>query len=277
MNSFTRRRFLQYGTAAGAAFLVPWPDLAFAAAPTGVTPNLKKFVDRLPVPPVFDASQGGAAFTIGAGEATYYSFHSQLGPAKTWGYGGAPYLGPTINARRGYPVTVTWQNNLPGGTFLPNDPAIMGAVLPGDGPAPVAMHLHGSFSLPQFDGTPLQWFTRTGATATTTRWGTRARTCTPGSRGCTSSATSTTRASRRTRSASRPAPTRCRSSCRTRRSTPTGRCSIRPSASRRTRCGCRSSSATHRSSTARRTRSSTSSRGATASGSSTARNRACTT
>jgi spore coat protein A len=164
MNSFTRRRFLQYGTAAGAAFLVPWPDRAFAAAPTGVTPNLKRFVDRLPVPPVFDASQGGAAFTIGAGEATYYSFHSQLGPAKTWGYGGAPYLGPTINARRGYPVTVTWQNNLPGGTFLPNDPAIMGAVLPGDGPAPVAMHLHGSFSLPQFDGTPLQWFTRTGAT-----------------------------------------------------------------------------------------------------------------
>jgi len=159
MTSLTRRRFLQYGAAGGAALFVPWVDLARAAAPAGVTPNLRKYVDRLPVPPAIDVT-GGGSYTIAAREFTSYSFHSQLGPARTWGYGGAPYLGPTLVARKDVPVTITWENELPGGTFLPNDPAIMGAVLPGGGPVPIVPHLHGGKNLPQFDGTPLQWFTK---------------------------------------------------------------------------------------------------------------------
>src|SRR4051812_25230330 len=39
-------------------------------------------------------------------------FSSQLPATRVWGYGGG-YLGPTIEARTGQPVTVTWINNLP--------------------------------------------------------------------------------------------------------------------------------------------------------------------
>jgi spore coat protein A, manganese oxidase len=44
---------------------------------------------------------------------------------------------------------------------LPNDPTIMGAALPGDA-VPMVAHLHGGENLPQCDGTPLQWFTKSG-------------------------------------------------------------------------------------------------------------------
>ena len=37
----------------------------------------------------------------------------------------------------------------------------MGAVLPGE-PVPIVTHLHGGENHPQFDGTPLQWFTKGG-------------------------------------------------------------------------------------------------------------------
>ena len=39
----------------------------------------------------------------------------------------------------------------------------MGAVLPGE-PVPIVTHLHGGENHPQFDGTPLQWFTKGGRT-----------------------------------------------------------------------------------------------------------------
>ena len=77
-----------------------------------------------------------------------------------------PYLGPTIEATRrpndnvDTSVTIEWRNEL-GNAFLPNDPTIMGAVMPGE-PAPIVTHLHGGENHPQFDGTPLQWFTKGG-------------------------------------------------------------------------------------------------------------------
>ena len=58
-------------------------------------------------------------------------------------------------------MTIEWRNEL-GNAFLPNDPTIFGAVMPGE-PAPIVTHLHGGENHPQFDGTPLQWFTAGGA------------------------------------------------------------------------------------------------------------------
>ena len=128
----------------------------------------------MPVPPVLDGRGGGKSFTIAARESTTWKFHPDLPATRTWGYwsdnppAGLPYLGPTIEATRRpndnveTSVTIAWRNEL-GDAFLPNDPTIMGAVMPGQ-PAPIVTHLHGGENHPQFDGTPLQWFTRGGET-----------------------------------------------------------------------------------------------------------------
>jgi spore coat protein A len=171
----TRRQLLQRG-AIGGAGLVVGSRAAFAvAAPVaaGSTPRLRRWVEPLPVPPVLDGRGGGKSFTIAARESTSWRFHPDLPATKTWGYwsdgpqAGLPYLGPTIEANRRpndtveTSVTIEWRNELDR-AFLPNDPTLMGAVMPGD-PVPIVTHLHGGENHPQFDGTPLQWFTKGGA------------------------------------------------------------------------------------------------------------------
>lgn len=160
----TRRQILQRGAIGGAGIAFGHISLAAAhpAPPVGVSPRLRRWVEPLPVPPVLDATGGGAHFTITAAESNSYRFHPDLGEAKTWGYGGAPYLGPTIQARRDVPLRIDWRNDLDR-AFLPNDPTIMGAVMPGEA-VPMVAHLHGGENLPQCDGTPLQWFTKGGDT-----------------------------------------------------------------------------------------------------------------
>jgi spore coat protein A len=163
----TRRHFLKATAATGAALAVPWYWNAPAAFAAG-SPSLTKYLDRLLIPPVLDFRTGGT-LTLTVAESTTYSFHTQLGPARTWGYGGAPYLGPTILAQRGNPLSVDWVNTLPDNHFLPVDftldwanplnlPATTAPGTP-TGPIPVIPHLHGGFTPPQFDGHPLAWFT----------------------------------------------------------------------------------------------------------------------
>ena len=172
----TRRQLLERG-AIGGAGLVVGSRAAFAVAaptPLGATPRLRRWVEPLPVPPVLDGRGGGKSFTIAARESTSWKFHPDLPATKTWGYwsdsprAGLPYLGPTIEATRRpddtieTSVTVEWRNELER-AFLPNDPTLTGAAMPGD-PVPIVTHLHGGENHPQFDGTPLQWFTGDGAT-----------------------------------------------------------------------------------------------------------------
>ncbi|MGZ6680375.1 MAG: multicopper oxidase family protein [Solirubrobacteraceae bacterium] len=133
------------------------------------TPNLSKFTEPLPIPPVLDGTGGGKSFTIAARESMW-KFHANLPATRTWGYWsgetGIGYLGPTIEATRrpsdtvATELTVKWVNELDK-AFLPNDPTLTGAVLPGE-PVPIVTHLHGGENHPQFDGTPLQWFTKGG-------------------------------------------------------------------------------------------------------------------
>jgi FtsP/CotA-like multicopper oxidase with cupredoxin domain len=169
----TRRQLLSRGAVGGAGLLVLRAPLATAApVVVGVTPKLRKWVEPLPVPPVLDGRGGGKSFTIAARESTTWRFHPSLPPTTTWGYwsdnpaAGLPYLGPTIVATRRpddtveSSVTVEWRNELET-AFLPNDPTLMGAVMPGE-PVPIVTHLHGGENHPQFDGTPLQWFTKDG-------------------------------------------------------------------------------------------------------------------
>jgi spore coat protein A len=170
----TRKQLLERGAvgAAGVALSrLSFPTTSPAIA--GATPRLRKWVEPLPVPPVLDGRGGGKSFTVAARESTSWRFHPSLPATRTWGYwsddpeAGLPYLGPTILATRRpddtveTSVTVEWRNEL-GDAFLPNDPTLPGAVMPGQ-PAPIVTHLHGGENHPQFDGTPLQWFTSGGA------------------------------------------------------------------------------------------------------------------
>jgi spore coat protein A len=172
----TRRQLLQRGAISGAGLVLGSRTTFAVAAPdaAGATPRLRRWLEALPIPPVLDGRGGGKSFEIAARESTSWKFHRDLPATKTWGYwsdnpqAGLPYLGPTIEATRRpndrieTSVTVQWRNEL-GNAFLPNDPTIMGAVLPGE-PAPIVTHLHGGENHPQFDGTPLQWFTAGGET-----------------------------------------------------------------------------------------------------------------
>ena len=154
---FTRRNFLKVTGAVGAATMVPWQKL-FAIKPL----NLARFVDALPIPPAIDLT-GGGAVTLGMGLGAPYKFHRDLPATQAFGYGGAPYLGPTLVAKTGVPITVTWQNNLPA-TYpgsVPIDPTLL-FEFPTSGGLPAVAHLHGGFNLPQFDGTPFQWFNSAG-------------------------------------------------------------------------------------------------------------------
>jgi spore coat protein A len=169
----TRRQVLKRGAVGSAGLLIARGPLAPAAsAAVGATPKLRKWVERLPVPPVLDGRAGGTSFTIAARESRTWKFHPDLPATRTWGYwsdnpaAGMPYLGPTIVATRrpndavDTSVTVEWRNELET-AFLPNDPTLTGAVMPGE-PVPIVTHLHGGENHPQFDGTPLQWFTKGG-------------------------------------------------------------------------------------------------------------------
>jgi spore coat protein A, manganese oxidase len=166
----TRRQLLQRGAVGGTA--LAFMRVPFAPSAVAATPKLSRFTEPLPIPPVLDGTGGGKSFTIAARDSMW-QFHAKLPPTRTWGYWdtgsgkGIGYLGPTIEATRrpsdtvaATQLTVRWVNELDK-AFLPNDPTLMGAVLPGE-PVPIVTHLHGGENHPQFDGTPLQWFTTGG-------------------------------------------------------------------------------------------------------------------
>jgi spore coat protein A len=134
-----------------------------------------KFVNPLPLPGVASpTSPGGNSYNVSISQ-----FQQDLGlkdpitgqPLLTtvWGYNGS-YPGPTIEARVGQPVNVTWNNNLvdSNGNVLPHllpvDTSIHNAYTGTDytieeNGVPVVTHLHGGHSEAASDGTPDQWFT----------------------------------------------------------------------------------------------------------------------
>jgi FtsP/CotA-like multicopper oxidase with cupredoxin domain len=115
--------------------------------------GLTKFTEQLPIPPVIDATGGGTfALSMAPG---LHQFHSHLPSTPTWGYAGAPYLGPTFEARRGVPVDFFAVNNLgPHPLARVLDTTLHGAS-EADKTAPrVSVHLHDGNTEPQSDGHP---------------------------------------------------------------------------------------------------------------------------
>lgn len=192
----TRRDFLKLSAAAWASTFVSgkWFSghvraLAGAGIAEWQTKRLTKWVDPLPIMPVAvpPALGGGTeiADPLQAGKnADYYAmecipsqwqFHSDLPAAPTnyYSYGGAKleyegvgapisgYLGPSIVAVKGKAVVLDMTNNLPlTPLYADAYDTTIGNGKAADYPntSRIAVHLHGGFVPPQFDGHPDSWF-----------------------------------------------------------------------------------------------------------------------
>jgi len=155
----TRRQLLKRGAVGGAVLMAPsgvltGPELAQARA-------LRKFRTACPTPggswPVIDLTAGGAT-TLNLKQFAV-RIHPDVGPTTVWGYeraAGPPpsrstYLGPTIVAQRGNPLSVTYNNQLPAVPLFPADPEL---VPPGAVDSRIHTHLHGGRIGATEDGNP---------------------------------------------------------------------------------------------------------------------------
>ena len=163
----TRRQLLKR-SAAGAAVLAG-PGAVVGAGPaallSGVAgaaslPNLRKWASACPTPggdawPVIDLRSSSSATLVA--KPFKVSVHPDLPPTTVWGYTDRPtearstYLGPTILARRGSPVDVTYRNELPLLPLVPADPALIPSGLI---TSRINTHLHGGRVSPAADGNP---------------------------------------------------------------------------------------------------------------------------
>jgi FtsP/CotA-like multicopper oxidase with cupredoxin domain len=136
---------------------------AAQSAPPPSSPQLTKFTEQLPTPPLLD-HRDGAPLTLDE-VVTSHRFHTQLQPTPTFAYTppgvGNTFLGPTIEVERGTELQLTVANKLGDGTEVVHpfaaffDPTLPGQQQPDDAKAvATAAHLHGGHTQPDFDGGP---------------------------------------------------------------------------------------------------------------------------
>jgi len=186
----SRRDFIKYSASAAALASLQWKSLLSAAVPVNgpygaVSPTLTKFVDPIrgigtDIP--LAAADGFPAPVTGV---QHYSIkigqfndvlHSDfqnptaaayMGPGfsgtKLWGYGQGDirnfkHLGGIIVAKRNEPIQITFDNQLPPVSIIPNDPTV-----PNDpGTNRTAVHLHGGHVHWISDGGPFDWWAPDG-------------------------------------------------------------------------------------------------------------------
>ncbi len=164
MRSRTRREFLKSCMASASARLLAGPAWANALqqpAPKNIlqmSGQLPRFIDPLPIPHrIQPCGKHGDALLYRVRMIEFEKrLHSQLPPARVWGYEGQ-YPGPIFEALRGQPIEVEWSNHLPERHLFPVDTRIHGA----SPPAPevrTVPHLHGSRTDSHSDGLPENWF-----------------------------------------------------------------------------------------------------------------------
>ena len=130
---------------------------------------LVPYVDALPLPSRLIASEHDGRLTVPI-RAAAHRFHRDLPVSSIWGYDGT-VPGPTIEAERGQPVTVEWQNLLEGAfpvsdTVAPEAtdadgvpvqclPGLSGGALDRDAAGltgQTVVHLHGGLTPASYDG-----------------------------------------------------------------------------------------------------------------------------
>ncbi len=168
MREFTRRQFLMYSTAAGAAgaagLLMPWA-VKFPSARAAMGGSLTRYIEPLPVP--------GAGIVVAKAQSvkngvTKYAFtqtqisrqlHPQLPPTPFWAYddgsglaGQAGSFGMAVVAQTGSPVAVDYTNRLPQTypAWIPVDTRLT----PLGNQVRLMTHLHGAFVAADSDGNP---------------------------------------------------------------------------------------------------------------------------
>jgi len=123
------------------------------------SPALSQFTEQLTVPQRIDVTAGGTAkLAMRNGK---HAFHGDLSPTPTLGYGvpgstsSDVYGGPTIEARKGTPATVSVANGL-GAHPLASamDHTFMGMTSTDETAPRGVIHLHGAHSEPSQDGLP---------------------------------------------------------------------------------------------------------------------------
>ncbi len=166
MGSRSRRTFLKRSIQSLPALLLRPPAHAASLVNLSTpethfrTPKtLQRYIDPLPIPHTlqpFETHKGTDIYRVRMSEFSR-PLHSQLPAAKLWGYE-AQYPGPTIEAQRGRPIEVHWQNSLPAQHIFKVDPNIHGAMPPSPAVRTVP-HLHGARTRSESDGLPEKWFT----------------------------------------------------------------------------------------------------------------------
>jgi FtsP/CotA-like multicopper oxidase with cupredoxin domain len=155
----TRRRFVQYGAAGGAAMFVPWARTSVATAAAGG--KLTKYVEPLPLP-------GAGIVVASASGSNRYAFtqrqiarrlHPQLPPTPLWAYddgsglaGQAGSFGMAVVAESGTPLRVTYTHDLPETypSWIPVDTRLT----PLGNRVRLMTHLHAGFVAGDSDGSP---------------------------------------------------------------------------------------------------------------------------
>jgi spore coat protein A len=129
------------------------------AQPAYRTPStIDRYIDPLPIPKRLvphSKRKNKVQYRVRMLEFKH-QMHSQLPPTRLWGYEGQ-HPGPTIEAMRGVPVEIEWQNELPTRHIFTIDPHIHGAMPPAPQVRTVP-HLHGSRTRSESDGLPEKWF-----------------------------------------------------------------------------------------------------------------------
>ncbi len=154
-----RRRFLQV-LGAGGVVALGSAGAFMSARRVAAQVSLTPFVDPLPVPAVIkpvDVRRHVPLFHVTM-RPFRQKLHRDLPPTPLWGYN-AQYPGPTFEARRGRPIDVLYENDLPSTHLFPVDDGLHGDE-PGEPLVRTVVHLHGNKVLPESDGYPEAWFTR---------------------------------------------------------------------------------------------------------------------
>ena len=168
----SRRDFLKTSVMATTGMLVPL-GLGARTLPPGTvpafpvaSPTMSKFTNQLFVPPTTTPDANNVIML--SMENNSWAFHdnsAQMGPTQTFGYmvNGirAPYLGATIIAQRGQPVTVLATNNLhahPMAPWIVPSNGVPGIQAGDIGVPRTCVHHHGGYNQEGADGGPLDWF-----------------------------------------------------------------------------------------------------------------------
>jgi spore coat protein A len=119
--------------------------------------SVDRYIDPLPIPKILkpeSVSSEGPLYRVGMSEFAH-TLHSQLPPTRVWGYAGQ-FPGPTIEAERGKPLVIAWENHLPVQHLFAIDPRIQGAAPP-TAAVRTAPCVHGGRVPEESNGLPERW------------------------------------------------------------------------------------------------------------------------